>query len=129
MIITILHCHIGSKAIIDQVKIFDNSKQKKIQYLMACFPGQPGKDSIRKVKPFCIFNEASDDGVLGWHWQWHRPDHMQSNPALHPKQVTMPTPHHSISTGQIPFVSPNQQCKSTEYNSSEGNDITNKSRL
>jgi len=32
------------------------------------------------------------------------------------RQITTPAPHHSIFTGQILFLSPNQQCQSTEGN-------------
>ena len=28
--------------------------------------------------------------------------------------TTMPAPHHSVSTGRMPFLLPNQQCQSTE---------------
>jgi len=34
--------------------------------------------------------------------------------APHSRQMTMPTPHHSIFTGRMPFLMPNQQCQSTE---------------
>jgi len=30
------------------------------------------------------------------------------------RQVTTPTPHHSIFTGRVLFLAPNQQCQSTE---------------
>ena len=30
------------------------------------------------------------------------------------RQITIPTPHHSIFTAQILFLTPNQQCQSTE---------------
>jgi len=30
------------------------------------------------------------------------------------RQITMPAPHHSVFTGRMPFLSPNQQCQSTE---------------
>jgi len=33
---------------------------------------------------------------------------------LHLTQTTMPAPHHSVFTGQMPFLLPNQQCQSTE---------------
>ena len=32
-------------------------------------------------------------------------------------QITTPTPHHSISTGRMLFLTPNQQCQSTEGSS------------
>jgi len=34
--------------------------------------------------------------------------------APHSRQITMPTPHHSVFTGQMLFPTPNQQCLSTE---------------
>jgi len=34
--------------------------------------------------------------------------------APHSRQVTTPTPHHSMFTGRVPFLTPNQQCQSTE---------------
>ena len=32
--------------------------------------------------------------------------------ATEPRQITMPAPHHSVFTGRIPFLPPNQQCQS-----------------
>ena len=32
------------------------------------------------------------------------------------RQITMPVPHHSVFTGQMPFLLPNQQRQSTEGN-------------
>jgi len=44
------------------------------------------------------------------------------------RQRTMPAPHHSISffTGRMPFLPPNQQCKSTEgqNNYNKGKEFT-----
>jgi len=34
--------------------------------------------------------------------------------APHSRQITKPTPHHSIFKGQMLFLMPNQQCQSTE---------------
>jgi len=56
-------------------------------------------------------NKARDMG-----WQWHQPDICNSF-LPHFRQITMPTPHHSIFTGQILFLTPKQQCQSTEANS------------
>jgi len=36
--------------------------------------------------------------------------------ALCSRQITTPTPHHSIFTGRMLFLTPNQQCQSTEGN-------------
>ena len=30
------------------------------------------------------------------------------------RQITTPTPHHSVFTGRMPFLPPNQQCQSTD---------------
>jgi len=38
--------------------------------------------------------------------------HKQSEP--HSRQTTIPAPHHSIFTGRMLFLTPNQQCQSTE---------------
>jgi len=36
--------------------------------------------------------------------------------ALRSRQITMPAPHHSVFTGRMPNLPPNQQCQSTEGN-------------
>jgi len=40
---------------------------------------------------------------------------MPNNMHLAP-QVTLPTPHHLIFTGQLLFLTPKQECQSTECN-------------
>ena len=62
----------------------------------------------KKGKTSLDWNQARDDGVLGW--QWHQLDHMQTICT----SLQVPTPHHSIFTGQMLFLMPNQQCQSTE---------------
>jgi len=53
---------------------------------MASFPGQPDKTSLD-------LNEARDDGVLGWSGiSWT----ICKQSALCCRQITTPTPHHSI---------------------------------
>jgi len=44
--------------------------------------------------------------------QWHQLDNMQSAPCS--RQTTTPTPHHSIFTGRMLFLTPDQQRQSTE---------------
>jgi len=41
-------------------------------------------------------------------WQWH--------------QITMPVPHHSVFSGRMPFLPPNQQHKITEGTTTYYND-------
>ena len=58
-------------------------------------------------------NEARDDAVLGCKCNgisWT----IRKWSALCSREITTPTPHHSIFTGQILFQMPNQQCQSTE---------------
>jgi len=42
--------------------------------------------------------------------------------APHSRQITMPTPYHSIFTGRMLFLMPNQQCQSTEGTQPKSND-------
>jgi len=53
------------------------------------------------------FTEARDS-----EWQWHPLAICKSAPRS--GQITMPVPHHSVFTGQMPFLPPNQQRQSTE---------------
>ena len=78
--------------------------------LTASFPGQPGLAGTRKVKPVCL-NEARDDGVLGCNGiSWT----ICKQSAPHSRQITTTTPHQSIFTGRMLFLTPNQRCQSTE---------------
>jgi len=54
------------------------------------------------------FTEARDS-----EWQWHQLGYMQVCTSLQ-TDITMPVPHHSVFTGRMPFLSPNQQHQSTE---------------
>jgi len=65
----------------------------------------------QKSKSILHLNQARDDGVLGCSgisWTICK----QSAPRS--RQITMPTPHHSIFTGRMLFLMPNQQCHNTE---------------
>jgi len=53
------------------------------------------------------FTEARDS-----EWQWHQLGHMQVCTSLQTDNHA--TPHHSVFTGQMPFLQPNQQRQSTE---------------
>jgi len=46
--------------------------------------------------------------------QWHQLDYTQSTPRS--RQITTPTPHHSIFTGWVLFLTPNQRRQITEGN-------------
>jgi len=65
--------------------------------LTAIFPGEPG---------LAAFNEAKDDGSGGNNWSLTCAK-FQSN--RHHQQTNI-----EGFTGRMPFLSPNQQCRSTE---------------
>jgi len=76
---------------------------------MASFSGQP-EYVVPKGKTSLDLNKARDDGVLGCSgisWTICR------QPAPRSRQITTSTPHHSIFTGWMLFLMPNQQCQST----------------
>jgi len=65
----------------------------------------------QKGKTRLDLNEAGDDGVLGYSGiSWTIC--IQSAPRC--RQITTPTTHHSIFTGRMLFLTPSQQCQSTE---------------
>jgi len=53
-------------------------------------------------------------GARDERWQWHQLDHMRSS-ATRSRQTTTPVPHHSVFTGRMSFLPPNQQRQSTEH--------------
>jgi len=64
-----------------------------------------------KGKTSLDLKAARGDGVLGCSGiSWT----LCKQSAPHCRQITTPTPHHSIFTGWILFLMPNQQCQSTE---------------
>ena len=75
--------------------------------LTAFFPGLPGSACTRKVKPVRILlkQETVSDSGISWAICKYAP---------RPRQMTTPAPNHSVCTGRMPFLSPNQQRQSTE---------------
>ena len=74
-------------------------------HLMALFPGLPR--CTRKVKPIWIL--LKQETVSGSDISW-----AICKSAPHSRQITTPAPHHSVFTGRMPFLPPNQQRQSTE---------------
>ena len=72
--------------------------------LTALFPGLPRRASTRKVKPIWIL--LKQEMLSGPYASLHLA------PDRQPHQL--PSPHHSVFTGQMPFLPPNQQRQSTE---------------
>jgi len=55
-----------------------------------------------------VLSEARDR-----EWQRHQLGHMQVCTSLN-RQISTPASHHSVFTGRMPFLPPNQQRQSTE---------------
>ena len=77
--------------------------------LTAFCPGLPRWASTRKVKPIWILLEQETVSGSGISW-------VVCKSAPHSRQITMPALHHSVFTGRMPFLPPNQQRQSTEGN-------------
>jgi len=73
---------------------------------MAIFPGEPGLAS---------FVEAKDDGDGSDNWSYKM--------CKAPVPLSPPTNQHLVFTGQMPFLSPNQQCQSTKGKMSHFTDL------
>jgi len=80
---------------------------------MASFPGQPVLVLRKQV-------------MMGW--QWHQLDHIQTTYTT-PDKTTTQAPHHSIFTGQMLFLKPNQQCQSTDGNRVKEKRYTSSQRI
>ena len=78
-------------------------------HLTALFPRLPGSAGIRKVKPIWILLKQERVSGSGISWAV-----CKSAPCS--RQITMSAPHHSVFTGWMPFLPPNQQRQSTEGN-------------
>ena len=75
--------------------------------LTALFPGLHRWAGTRKVEPIWIL--LKQETVSGSGISWAR---CKSAPCS--RQITTPTLHHSVFTGRMPFLPPNQQRQSTE---------------
>ena len=71
------------------------------------FPGLPRWAGTRKVKPIWILLKQETESSSGISWA-------MCKSAPRSRQITTPEPHHSVFTGRMPFLPPNQQRQSTE---------------
>jgi len=71
----------------------------------ALCPGLPGSAGARNVKPIWILLKQQTVSGISW---------AKCKSASHSRQITTPAPHHSVFTGRMPFLPPNQQHQSTE---------------
>jgi len=70
-------------------------------------PGLPRWAGIRKVRPIWILLKQETVSGSGNSWA-------MCKSASRSRQITTPAPHHSVFTGRMPFLPPNQQRQSTE---------------
>jgi len=93
-------------------KYYKNSKNYsvKLQHthtrLTALCPGLPRWAGTRKVKPIWILLKHKTVSGSGISWAICKS-------APRSRQITRPAPHHSVFTGRMPFLPPNQQRQST----------------
>jgi len=80
------------------------------------FLGLPRWAGSRKVKPIWILLKQETVNGNGISWA-------TCKSAPHSRQITMPAPHHSAFSGQMPFLPPNQQRQSTEGSGPIKNDL------
>jgi len=107
-------------------KIFEWNRQWKLQNtnisththkhtrLTSFFTELPGSAGTRKVKPIWIL--LKQEAVSGSGITW-----TICKSAPRSRQITTPTPHHSVFYRPNPFLPPNQQRQSTEGNQSVTN--------
>ena len=80
--------------------------------LTALYPGLPRWAGTRKVKPIWILLKQEIVSGSGIRWAICKS-------APRSRQITTPIPHHSVFTGRMPFLPPNQQRQSTEGTSTK----------
>jgi len=73
------------------------------------FPGLPGWAGTRKVKPIWMLLKQETVSGNGISWAV-----CKSAPCS--REITTPAPHHSVFTGRMLYLLPNQQHQSTEGN-------------
>jgi len=81
---------------------------EKLQPFNGLFSRTTWVSRYQKGKTNLDFNGASDS-----EWQWHISWNICKS-APRSRQTTTPAPHHSVFTGRMPFLPPNQQRQSTE---------------
>jgi len=90
-------------------KLQQQQQQQQLLLFNGLFSRTTWVSRHQKGKPCWILLEQE---MMGW--QWHQLDHVMQTSALCSRQITTPVPHHSVFTGQMPFLLPNQQHQSTE---------------
>ena len=91
-----------------QLTVNDRSADKHTHPFNSPFPGLPRWAGTRKVKPIWILLKQETVSGSGISWNICKS-------APRSRQITTPAPHHSVFTGRMPFLPPNQQHQSTVY--------------
>ena len=103
---------------VDRLKLVHLSTEWNHTRLAAPCPGLPGWAGTRKVKPIGILPKQETVSGSGISW-----DICKSAPRS--RQIATPAPHHSVFTGRMLFLPPNQQRQSTEGKAQNENDHYN----
>ena len=90
-----------------QCQITEGTSSYTHTRLTALLSGLPGWADTRKVNPIWILLKQETVSGSGISWAICKS-------APRSRQTTMPAPHHSVFTGWMPFLPPNQQRQSTE---------------
>ena len=90
-----------------QLLVFLNHAHTHTHPFNGSFPLLPRWAGTRKVKPIWIL--LKQETVNGSDISW-----AICKSAPRSRQITTLAPHHSVFTGRMPFLPPNQQCQSTE---------------
>ena len=105
---TMLPCH--RSYVLDDLTQFRITHTHTHTHLTSLCPGLCRWASTRKIKQIWIL--LKQETVSGSSISWAI---CKSAPRSRP--ITMPAPHHSVFTGRMPFLPPNQQCQSSEGSS------------
>ena len=96
-----------TKADKTKVSIYISMKYNTHTCLTALCPGLPRWAGTRKIKPIWILLKQETVSGSGISWAICKS-------APRSRQITMPAPHHSVFTGWMLFLPPNQQRQSIE---------------
>jgi len=120
---SLYHLRINDRFWSGQVSLFDfsspfYSSATALQLLLHPFNGLFSRTAwvsrYQKGKTSLDLNEARDGGVLRWQTGSGISWAICTQSVPRSRQITTPTPHRSVFTGRMLFLTPNQQRQSTE---------------
>ena len=106
--------------------VYESSQPRELLPQLLSFNGLFSRTTwvsrYQKGKTSLHLNEARDDGVLGCSGiSWT----ICKQSAPHSRQITTSTPHHSMFTGRMLLLTPNQLCQSSEGNPENNRGVGN----